>query len=136
MNTPCCAHSKIEKKVVGVGEGRMIDTWQCKTCDTYFQPKEKEIEKQKFQFESEEQAREIFDTCIETENEDHDELVDRCLEHAKNCGYIRKSELQTLVDEAEEMFYQYGRASKQDLLHCKLFDAIHALKKSHPEFKE
>jgi hypothetical protein len=86
------------------------------------------MEKQKFQFESEEQANDMI----------HDlGWNPDCIKDLIDNGYIRKSELQTLVDEAEDQYnsWRRGETFLSDLLH-KLIEIIQALKKSYPEFKE
>jgi len=103
-------------------------------CSVY-KPKEKEMEKQKFQFESEEQARDIID--------DLDWNPD-CIKDLIDKGYIRKSELQILVDEAEEMIDLYKNKSGAEfkekyndfIFGQTLSNVFQALKKSHPEFKK
>lgn len=91
---------------------------------------------------TEEQAIEIIQCVYDTKSRD----FNYALERLKEKGYIRKSELETLVEEAEEMYnnrkniedkneYDYWiewyrkLASKQN-------ETIQALKKSHPEFSK
>ena len=50
----------------------------------------------------------------------------------KKHGYIRKSELETLVEEAEENYHDPTFEWQESA--NKLFEAIQALKKDHPQF--
>jgi len=101
-------------------------------CCIGYIPKDKPMEK-KFMFDSEEQARDLF---IELGRP----LTAREFHHLNSNGYIRKSELQQRVDEAEEMITTWEE-SAHDLndwdtrFIVKLIPAFQALKKDHPEFK-
>jgi len=97
------------------------------------------MEKQKFQFESDEQATKFYADTVgfPIDREDINRL--------KVMGYIRKSELRTLVEEAEEMFKTKSWNTEDNVPEWddyapieldKLYILIQALKKSHPEFKE
>lgn len=115
-------------------------------CSCNYKPKEKEMEKQKFQFESEEQAREIIEllVCRRTGCEKEDDECTQCdIDKLKRNGYIRKSELQTLVDEAEEMYMDYLmrglmpplRSDTTKLLN-KMYKAIQELKAENERLKK
>jgi len=106
----------------------------CKGCsfpDYVEEYEEKEMEKQKFQFESEEQAIEFYKNVTL-----HNGIEDYLFSVKRN-GYIRKSELQQMVDEAEEGYKnKYELSEEITLLESKLLKAIQALKKDHPEYKK
>jgi len=85
--------SKIEKHIIG----------------------EKEMEKEKFMFENEEHfkkvANDIFGITV----------YEKDVNRAKDKGYIRKSELETLVEEAEAMLYEHFKCHTErveDLRMC------------------
>ena len=105
--------------------------YKCKDSDCFMN----KMEKQKFQM-TEEQARQIYDKCIyENRITERDEF----LHYLKEKGYIRKSELQNLVDEAEESIEylrEQSREVKLDQCIDRIEELIQALKKDHPEFKE
>lgn len=99
------------------------------------------MEKQKFQFGSEEHCQNVIfgglsEHCLTGEMEK------QIIENIKKKGYIRKSELQTLVDEAEERYKEYCKLTHEkasaihmnNLIH-ELYNLCEDLKKSHPEFK-
>ena len=122
----------------------------CTGCDFYKEcvrhKKDKEMEKQKFQFESEEADIFIADVIIPFIHPDshNNEMVKEIKEYMKQNGYIRKSELLIIVDEAEEMYYgwmklnenveRYNREQLEIMLSQN--KAIQALKKSHPEYNK
>lgn len=97
---------------------------------------------------TEEQARELFRKTIIP---DHDPDRERSfIYNCKSEGYIRKSELQQKVEEAERMYYNFsdykyfgGQYKRQNDdwqkyacdLTKNLFELIQLLKQSHPEFK-
>lgn len=92
---------------------------------------------------TEEQAREIV-SIIE---QDYDVVyIDLGVEKLKQAGYIKKSELQQKVEEAEELLLLKGSyADGLDSLNRirllreiagKCEEAIQLLKQSHPEFKK
>lgn len=56
-------------------------------------------------FESEEQARKMFDDCIEVRNDPHCDVVNECVYNAKQAGYIRK----TALEEADYVRDNYTR---------------------------
>jgi hypothetical protein len=94
------------------------------------------MEKQKFQFESEEQLRNFLDNCIVTDHCDCN--VEATIIASKKLGYIRKSELQTLVEEAKESIEylrEQSREVKLDQCIDRIEELIQALKKDHPEYK-
>ena len=100
----------------------------------YFQPKEKEMEKQKFAIDEAKQF-------IKDMNIDSNGTGQAFLYGMDKQGYIRKSELQTLVEDLEKMTTVWHE-SAHDLndwdtrFIVKLLQTIQALKKSHLEFKE
>ena len=91
---------------------------------------------------TEEQAREIWHDCI---FETRETPIDAFINGLKQCGYIRKSELEMLVEEAElkyqdkikerECFEHISKYGITDIVDT-LYYALQALKKSHPEFKK
>lgn len=111
---------------------------------TMNKPKEKPM-KPKFQI-TEEEAREILSVVFNHEIHTKQDVIDS-ISDLKKAGYIRKSELQILVDESEEIIkqeYEYvfatlkgGEAGLRmtNIEIMKLFETIEALKKDHPEFK-
>jgi len=106
---------------------------KCEDCNCFYhrRQKEKEMEKQKFQFESVE-AFQIYDNQINSST--YNERLKRAIQY----GYIRKSELETLVEEAEEIYDEAfdDKSTKYTALEMKQYHAIQALKKDHPEFKK
>ena len=91
---------------------------------------------------TEEQAIEIIQCVYDTKSRD----FNYALERLKEKGYIRKSELETLVEEAEEMYKEwqdsiqghggaYTIHETRKITH-KCYQALQALKKSHPEFSK
>jgi len=124
-----------------------------KNFKNHWIPKEKEMEKQKIQFESREQFRVLMQKVIPAEftNIIFPQFLLECEKCADKYNLIRKSELQTLVDEAEEMLNehfschtervedlrmcnQYLSQANNIIKKCRL--TIQALKKSHPEYKK
>jgi hypothetical protein len=112
-----------------------------------FQPKEKEMEKQKFQFENEEQAREIglvfskvLKKCGDADCEENNKDCTICFVNVmRNMKRIRKSELETLVEEVEEILIhnltqntEYINFEKQE----KILNTIQALKKEVERLKK
>jgi len=97
-----------------------------KQCIGY---KLKETKMEKVQM-TEDEANDIFSKCVLEHNST---TRDGFISRMKKNGYIKKSELQTLVDEAELL---YKAVYNPDSVHIKLLQAIEALKKSHLEFKE
>jgi len=108
-------------------------------CSNY-KLREKEMEKEKFQFESKEQVKQFY--------KDNEEIIVLCendfIEYVDNRSYIRKSELEVLVDEAEKLIgmiesfwcnnnepYELGEYQLEIFQ-----NTIQALKKDHPEFKK
>ena len=95
---------------------------------------------------TEEEAREILSVVFNHEIHTKQDVIDS-ISDLKKAGYIRKSELQILVDESEEIIkqeYEYvfatlkgGEAGLRmtNIEIMKLFETIEALKKDHPEFK-
>jgi uncharacterized protein YggL (DUF469 family) len=82
---------------------------------------------------TEEQFDDFYHNCI-MENMERKEI----LECAKEKGYIRKSELQTLVEEAKESIEylrEQSREVKLDQCIDRIEELIQALKKDHPEYK-
>jgi len=146
MENPCCSHSKVVLKTVGIGGGAMRNTWQCETCGTPFKPEEREMEKQKFQFESEEQARWFLWNCVYLKASDKDftDIVDiECsIREMRQNGVIRKSELETLVEEAGEMYRRWQKLAHDDTLDInfqlivKLQNAFQALIKENERLKK
>jgi hypothetical protein len=99
-----------------------------------FEPKEKPMT-DKFMFDNEKQAKEMFLNC----NLCSESTVDIFIKNVKEKGYIRKSELQTLVDEAEEMYKKFietGDCDGVSILMEIQNKAIQVLKKDHPEFNK
>jgi len=98
-------------------------------------PSEEEMEKQKFQI-TEKQARELF-RCVDMDNKQA--FIERSIQHMKEKGYIRKSELQTLVEEAEEIIFDYincrkGMVMTTDFM-IKINNAFQALIKENESLK-
>ena len=95
------------------------------------------MEKQKIQM-TEEQARKFYQSLSDFITVTQDGFIG----FLKQLGYIRKSELQTLVEEAEEMYSVHveykGKLSgdEKNNIIDKLYRTIQALKKVYPEFKE
>lgn len=87
-------------------------------------------------FESEEDALKIFNCFIGEKFSDSIQYLNRLKEY----GYIRKSELQTLVEEAEEMYNNQENGSVDDVWSFRrhlievLYRVVAELKKDHPEF--
>ena len=90
---------------------------------------------------TEEQAIEIIKVIFNT----NANSFDYAISELKKAGYIKKSELQTLVEEAEETYIEFIKSGlKSDnenyLEACAVLDKcrllVTALKKSHPEFKK
>jgi hypothetical protein len=108
----------------------------CKRSAPYFCYKPKEKEMEKFQFESEEQFRHLMQHVLSYDNKNvvHDIKI------LKQKGYIRKSELQQMVEEAEEMYNRYCKDMENhciaDNIQIHFYKTIQALKKLYPEFKE
>jgi hypothetical protein len=140
-DNPCNEYLNYKKFIPKEKEVGKDYVYQCPQCGwTDFLsniPKEKEMEKQKFQFESEEQARDVYRVITPY----HSDAEIMCaMDRLKEKGYIRKSELQTLVEGAEEMCRL--SSVERDLINGKPLniidkcrDAIQALKIDHPEFK-
>ena len=77
---------------------------------------------------TEEQAREIYQIGT------NDTIgCDIFIYNLKLYGYIRKSELQQKVEEAEDSFHDQDVEWQESSI--KLFEVIQLLKQSHPEFK-
>jgi len=85
----------------------------------------------------------MITTCVHVNT--HAKQIDfgATLFHLRDKGYIRKSELQTLVDEAEEMLknilidanhQQFAFIIRECICQCVV--TVQALKKDHPEFKK
>ena len=91
------------------------------------------ISKPKVQM-TEEEFKQVLHECVAYSGELD---IDLSVQEAKQKGYIRKSELVKLVEEAEWIYENYQSAK-----HClttgealgKNYQAIQALKKDHPEF--
>lgn len=89
---------------------------------------------------TEEQAIEIIQCVYDTKSRD----FNYALERLKEKGYIRKSELETLVEEAENyyriyMSNDYNKDREKEYMHDviqNLNNGFQALKKSHPEFSK
>ena len=62
----------------------------------------------------------------------HDE--DYYIKNLKQAGYIRKSELVELVEEAEKLYGGCVFYDENSVAIQKMYSAIQALKKDHPEF--
>ena len=83
---------------------------------------------------------------IQMTEEQFDKFMDECFDcsphymkiHAKGKGYIRKSELETLVEEAERMYYYWysDKETNCEVVMDAMKIAIQNLKQSHPEFKK
>ena len=85
---------------------------------------------------------------IQMTEEQFDKFMDECFDcsphymkiHAKGKGYIRKSELEILVEEAEKDYDTYVNnfidieSDDRNELIEDMYKTIQALKKSHPEF--
>ena len=87
---------------------------------------------------TEEYAREILDECACTETCDF--KLDETISVMKRKGYIKKSELQQKVEEAETIWIDFYSAkgtifTYRDVIE-KYYDVIQLLKQSHPEFKK
>jgi hypothetical protein len=83
---------------------------------------------------TEKQAREIIDVIFGVNNRGKD----ISLYNLNQCGYICKSELQTLVDEAEEAYREFIETiNETNAVYAmnKYRLLCEALKKSHPEFE-
>ena len=89
---------------------------------------------------TEEEAREKLDRIIPwglIESQNEEAFLSAFIGNLKDAGYIRKSSLVELVEEAEWIYENYQSAK-----HClttvdaleKNHDALQALKKDHPEF--
>jgi len=115
----------------------------CNYCSEY-EEKEKEMEKQKFQFESEEQADIIiteFEIMIEPDK--RVEFRKWAKDKLKEKGYILKSELEQLIDEAVTHYKRYvscvrGMCDKEDgqyILIEDLYKAFQALIKENERLK-
>lgn len=89
---------------------------------------------EKFQI-TEEQARQLHEDCILDLGVTSKKLF---INGMKRNGYIRKSELEQIVDEAEEMgeiwINDCDHASHSSTVIPILLHAVQALKKDHPEF--
>ena len=90
---------------------------------------------------TEEQAIEIIQCVYDTKSRD----FNYALERLKEKGYIRKSELETLVEEAEKMYRIYSEEPATEFnkkYSCDvevsefLIKVIREMKKGHPEFKK
>jgi hypothetical protein len=83
---------------------------------------------------TEKEAREIFNVGIwADENGKHqNEFVKRL----KDNGYIKKSELETLIDQVTEMVRLETGLKPFSTFEEKLWNAIQALKATHPEFNK
>lgn len=107
--------------------------WCDNTCSNY-KPKEKSM-KDKIQL-TEEQAIEILEqaTIVRVKGS-----MKTWINNLKFAGYIRKSELKTIVDEAEEMYSKWlhrkDQTMSESIVMSNMDDAIQALKKDHPEYK-
>jgi len=90
---------------------------------------------------TEEEAREILSVVFNHEIHTKQDVIDS-ISDLKKAGYIRKSSLVELVEEAEEMYSELmsstNESSKKELadLCVKYRKALQALKKDHPEFGE
>jgi len=115
----------------GVGDDKCLYLDFCDDLSGW-RPKEKEMEKIQM---TEEQAREMVYKCLDS----YDSIRDYMIIEMKNHGYIRKSELETLVDEAEQKYEDLLlRFSLNSFVIAELKilnDGFQALKKDHPEFK-
>lgn len=118
----------------------------CKHSAPYFcfKPKEKPMT-DKIPQMTEEQAKEILEIiCLHTDVNKKVSLdKENTLENFKICGYIRKSELETLVEEAEEQYKEYCKITyerESPLFMDKMIHGFHniiqALKSTHQEFKK
>jgi len=91
----------------------------------------------KFMFDSEEQARNILHIAHNTRPDQVN--YDVCIINFHTAKLIRKSELQTLVEEAEREYNnfqpQLGMSYAGRLIII-LQETIQALKKDHPELKK
>lgn len=87
---------------------------------------------------TEEQARELFDAI------GYKEYQNEAIYDLKRQGYIRKSELEILVEEAEDyyrnyMSNDYNKDREKEYMNVviqNLNNGFQALKKSHPEFNK
>ena len=84
---------------------------------------------------TEEQARIHFQEC-NPYHINRKVLEDYYIERCKEKGYIRKSELQTLVDECEEEYREMQIKNTHDHLHFKQNKLIKLFKVDHPEIKK
>lgn len=86
---------------------------------------------EKFQI-TEEQFHQMYKDCCNgmIDSQDYKDWKS----NMRQKGYIRKSELQTLVDEAEDYILkkEYTPSPGETIL----LEALRALKKDHPEFKK
>ena len=82
---------------------------------------------------TEEEARKILEVATILRKRGDMEIWIGNLKHA---GYIRKSSLVELVEEAEKIWAIYYSDSESipSNINCKLYKALQALKKDHPEF--
>ena len=109
-----------------IGKCNSFDKWQ-------------PIQKAPFQM-TEEEAREKLDRIIPwglIESQNEEAFLSAFIGNLKDAGYIRKSELVELVEEAEWMYENYRSEDyclTIDEALEKNHDALQALKKDHPEF--
>jgi len=82
---------------------------------------------QSFQMTEEEARRLFIDLGIS-------ESIEIAIEEARRHGYIRKSELVELVEEAEKLYGGCVFYDENSVAIQKMYSAIQALKKDHPEF--
>lgn len=84
-------------------------------------------------FESDEDALDVASDCIDPECKlpNHDELVRNFMKNVRSKGYIRKSELAQLVDEAEDIIKELTVIYKPDIRFqlSRLYTIIQSLKK-------
>lgn len=98
-------------------------------CDAYKPMTEKAI------FERDEDALDVASDCIDPECKlpNHDELVRNFMKNVRSKGYIRKSELAQLVDEAEEVIESCSKGcvpiNITPIELDKIWKAFHLLKK-------
>ena len=110
--------------------------------------KEKPMKKEKFMFENEEQLTDYLNNVLiivlDAYNSkiDFNETRDKIIKESKEKGYIRKSELQTLVDEAELLYWKTvsrnGIPDIEELQHLidVLKETTDKFKKQYPEYNK
>ena len=118
---------------------KSVDGWNI-SSDMIIEIQEKTMT-EKIQM-TEEQAREISNLMMCTNPcSKYPNKCEECgINILKHAGYIIKSELEKLVEEAEEIHKTFYSPNGSKLTHRdiidKYFEVIQALKKSHPEFSK